>query len=113
MILNNSLNIVTNDLDGILSIDHNTIENLEILYDKRKNESKLSLFGIINQTKTTVGYRLLRSNLLCPSNNIVYKYILYSISLCIFTFFSSFSLLFVYINSNLNIIIFRILLMVD
>lgn len=112
MILNNSLNIVTNDLDGILSIDHNTIENLEILYDKRKNESKLSLFGIINQTKTTVGYRILRSNLLCPSNNIVYKYILFRF-LCIFTFFSSFSLLFVYVNSNLNIIIFRILLMVD
>lgn len=74
MILNNSLNVISNDLDGILSIDHKTIENLEILYDKRKNESKLSLFGIINQTKTTVGYRLLRSNLLSPSNDIVYIY---------------------------------------
>lgn len=76
MILNNSLNVISNDLDGILSIDHKTIENLEILYDKRKNESKLSLFGIINQTKTTVGYRLLRSNLLSPSNDIVYILIL-------------------------------------
>lgn len=34
-----------------LSIDHSSLENLEILYDKRKGDSNSSLFGVINKTK--------------------------------------------------------------
>jgi DNA mismatch repair ATPase MutS len=43
-------------------MDMETIKHLELLADTRSGACKHSLFGVVNWTKTSVGARLLRSN---------------------------------------------------
>lgn len=50
-----------------MSIDRRTATNLELISNTRSGNQKESLFGVINHTKTVVGARLLRSNILRPS----------------------------------------------
>jgi DNA mismatch repair protein MSH4 len=46
------------------------VRNLELLTNARTGESKGSLFGVMHHTRTTVGTRLLRSNILSPCNDL-------------------------------------------
>ena len=55
---------------GRMAIDRRTSINLELISNVRTGNQKDSLFGAINHTKTVVGARLLRSNILRPSTNI-------------------------------------------
>ena len=48
-------------------IDLSAIMSLELISNVRQPMSKLSLFGLLNQTTTKMGARLLRTNLLQPS----------------------------------------------
>ena len=53
-----------------MNIDRRTATSLEIVSSVRDGNQKETLFGVINRTKTKVGERLLRSNLLRPINEI-------------------------------------------
>ncbi len=53
-----------------MAIDRNTISHLELLANAKTGKSKNSLIGTIDCTKTTVGSRLLRSNLMSPPTGI-------------------------------------------
>jgi DNA mismatch repair protein MSH4 len=55
---------------GRMSIDRRTAINLELISNLRSGGQKESLFGAINYTKTVVGARLLRANILRPSTDI-------------------------------------------
>lgn len=55
---------------GRMSIDRRTAINLELISNLRSGSQKESLFGAINHTKTVVGARLLRANILRPSTDI-------------------------------------------
>ena len=46
------------------------VRNLELLSNARTGDSKGSLFGIMHHTRTTVGTRLLRSNIISPCNDL-------------------------------------------
>jgi DNA mismatch repair protein MSH4 len=50
-----------------MSIDRRTAMHLELIGNVRTGSQKESLFGTIDHTKTVVGARLLRSNILRPS----------------------------------------------
>ena len=49
-----------------MAIDRTTLWQLELLANSKTGKSQHSLIGTINRTKTTVGSRLLRSNLMAP-----------------------------------------------
>ena len=49
-----------------MSIDASCIYNLEVVADRRSGKHKMSLFGVVNATKTKVGARLLRGTLMAP-----------------------------------------------
>eukprot|EP01039_Chlorochromonas_danica_P003316 gene3316-3638_t len=51
-------------------IDRRTAINLELVSSTRGGEQKDSLFGVVNKTKTSVGARLLRSDILRPLTTI-------------------------------------------
>ena len=53
-----------------MMIDLSTIQSLELIQNLQNPKSKHCLFGIMNQTCTSMGSRLLRSNLLQPSTQI-------------------------------------------
>lgn len=55
---------------GKMSIDRKTCANLELISNLYGGNQRESLFGVMNYTKTQVGARLLRSNLLRPSTDI-------------------------------------------
>ncbi|EQB51603.1 hypothetical protein CGLO_08838 [Colletotrichum gloeosporioides Cg-14] len=63
----NSLRVRFQSCEDTMMIDVSTILSLEILQNLRKPQSKDSLVGLLNQTKTPMGSRVLRSNLLQPS----------------------------------------------
>jgi len=52
---------------GRTTIDHRTALNLELITNARDGNQRESLFGIINHTKTVVGARFLKSNILRPN----------------------------------------------
>jgi DNA mismatch repair protein MSH4 len=58
------------DSAGRMNIDRRTAINLELVNNAQDGNQKQSLFGAINFTKTTVGARLLRSNILRPSTDV-------------------------------------------
>jgi len=47
-------------------IDVSAIRSLEVIQNLRDSKSKNCLFGLLNQTQTPMGSRLLRSNVLQP-----------------------------------------------
>jgi len=51
---------------GRMTIDRSSLLNLEILSNARTGKSKSSLIGTIDCTKTNLGSRLLRTNLMAP-----------------------------------------------
>ena len=52
--------------EGSMMIDLSTIHALELIQNLQNPKSKDCLFGLLNQTLTPMGARLLRSNLLQP-----------------------------------------------
>lgn len=51
-------------------ISDDQVRNLELLSNARTGDAKGSLFGVMNHTRTSVGTRLLRSNILSPCNDL-------------------------------------------
>lgn len=50
-----------------MMIDLSTIQSLELIQNIQNRKSKDCLFGLMDQTTTPMGARLLRSNILQPS----------------------------------------------
>ena len=61
-----SLRIKYEPSEGSMMIDLSTIHSLELIQNLQHAKSKDCLFGILNQTLTPMGARLLKSNLLQP-----------------------------------------------
>lgn len=53
-----------------MNLDRRTAVNLELICNAKTGKQKESLFGVINYTKTVIGARLLRSNILRPTTDI-------------------------------------------
>ncbi|KAB8336842.1 hypothetical protein FH972_021150 [Carpinus fangiana] len=64
-----SLRIKFEPSEGAMMIDISTIHALELIQNLEDARSKKCLFGMLNQTSTPMGARLLRSNLLQPLTN--------------------------------------------
>ena len=62
-----SLRIRFEPSQGTMSIDLSTIASLELVQNIHSTKSKHSLFGLLNETLTPMGSRLLRANILQPS----------------------------------------------
>ncbi|WEW61371.1 MutS protein msh4 [Emydomyces testavorans] len=62
-----SLRIKYEPSDGSMMIDLATIISLELIQNLQNAKSKDCLFGVLNETLTPMGSRLLRSNILQPS----------------------------------------------
>ena len=52
-----------------MMIDLSTISSLELIQNLQNVKSKDSLFGLLNETLTKMGARILRSNVLQPSTD--------------------------------------------
>lgn len=64
-----SLRIKYQPSEGSMMIDLSTIKSLELIQNITNVKSKDCLFGLINETLTPMGSRILRSNILQPSTN--------------------------------------------
>ncbi|KAK0282897.1 MutS protein msh4 [Friedmanniomyces endolithicus] len=64
-----SLRIKYEPSEGSMMIDLSTIRSLELVQNANDPKSKACLFGLLNQTLTPMGGRLLRSNILQPLTN--------------------------------------------
>ncbi|EEP81197.1 hypothetical protein UREG_06039 [Uncinocarpus reesii 1704] len=62
-----SLRIKYEPSDGSMMVDLATIISLELIQNLQNTKSKDCLFGVLNETLTPMGARLLRSNILQPS----------------------------------------------
>lgn len=65
-----SLRISFQSSEGAMMIDLSTIANLELVQNLQNSKSKDCLFGILNETKTRMGTRLLKNNVLQPSTDV-------------------------------------------
>lgn len=65
-----SLRIKYEPSEGSMMIDLSTIHSLELIQNLQSPKSRHCLFGILNQTLTPMGARLLKSNLLQPLTEI-------------------------------------------
>ena len=52
--------------EGSMMIDFSTIHSLELVQNLQNSKSKHCLFGLLNETLTPMGSRLLRNNVLQP-----------------------------------------------
>ncbi|MCX7998304.1 MAG: DNA mismatch repair protein MutS, partial [Leptospiraceae bacterium] len=57
------------NLSSFLSLDYNTIKNLNLLENENPNEKSHTLFDVLNFTKTSSGKRLLKKKILFPLTN--------------------------------------------
>ncbi|KAK5137638.1 hypothetical protein LTR08_007933 [Meristemomyces frigidus] len=64
-----SLRIKYEPSEGSMMIDLSTIRSLELVQNLQNAKSKDCLFGLLNETMTPMGGRLLRSNILQPLTN--------------------------------------------
>lgn len=69
MFASRSLRIRFEPSQGSMTIDLSSIYSLELIQNLSNSKSKDSLFGLMNQTLTPMGARLLRANLLQPSTD--------------------------------------------
>jgi len=56
--------------EGSMMIDFSTVRTLELVQNLQNPKSNDCLFGLLNQTLTPMGARLLRSNLLQPLTDV-------------------------------------------
>lgn len=61
-----SLRIRYRPSEDTMMIDISVLQSLEIVQNANKSKSKDCLFGVLNQTLTPMGSRMLRSNILQP-----------------------------------------------
>ncbi|KAI1639504.1 muts domain V-domain-containing protein [Biscogniauxia mediterranea] len=66
-ILHHSLRIRYQPSENTMMIDISTIHSLELIQNLQNPKSKDCLFGLLNETLTPMGSRMLRSNILQPS----------------------------------------------
>ena len=52
--------------EGSMMIDISTVQVLELVQNIEHSKSKFCLFGLLNETQSPMGSRLLRSNILQP-----------------------------------------------
>ncbi|KXL48791.1 MAG: hypothetical protein FE78DRAFT_86832 [Acidomyces sp. 'richmondensis'] len=64
-----SLRVKYEPSEGSMMVDLSTIHSLELLQNLQNPKSKDCLFGLLNETLTPMGGRLLRSSILQPSTN--------------------------------------------
>lgn len=64
-----SLRLKYEPSEGSMMVDLSTIHSLELVQNLRNPKSKDCLFGVLNETLTPMGGRLLRSSILQPSTN--------------------------------------------
>ncbi|KAG0269965.1 MutS protein msh4 [Actinomortierella ambigua] len=69
LFLNHSIRFKYQGCHGSMLIDHATARNLELTVNLCTNRGKHSLLGILNHTCTSMGSRLLRTNILQPLND--------------------------------------------
>ncbi|KHJ32550.1 putative dna mismatch repair protein msh4 [Erysiphe necator] len=62
-----SLRIKYQASEGSMMIDLSTVQSLELIQNLHNSKSKDCLFGLMNETLTPMGARLLKSNILQPS----------------------------------------------
>ncbi|MCJ1383895.1 MutS protein msh4 [Xylographa soralifera] len=65
-----SMRIKYEPSEGSMMVDFSTIQSLELIQNLQSSKSKDCLFGLLNQTLTPMGSRVLRSNLLQPSTEV-------------------------------------------
>lgn len=65
-----SLRIKFESSEGAMMIDLSTIASLELVQNLQNAESKHCLYGLLNETRTRMGARLLKNNVLQPSTDI-------------------------------------------
>lgn len=65
-----TLKIHNQEMTGFMSINSYGISSLEILTNLKTGDSKNTLFSVLNYTKTPMGKRLLKNNLLQPLTDI-------------------------------------------
>ena len=68
----NSLRITYQPADGAMMTDLSTIHALELIQNQQNAKSKDCLFGLLNQTHTAMGARVLKSNVLQPLTSAAY-----------------------------------------
>lgn len=64
-----SLRIKFESSEGTMMIELSTIASLELVQNLQNARSKDCLFGLLNQTLTKMGSRLLKNNVLQPSTD--------------------------------------------
>ncbi|POS75070.1 MutS domain V [Diaporthe helianthi] len=69
-ISSHSLRIRYQPSEGSMMISLPTIHSLELMQNLHNPSSKLCLFGLLNETRTPMGKRMLRSNMLQPSTQV-------------------------------------------
>ncbi|KAH8204380.1 hypothetical protein TruAng_001431 [Truncatella angustata] len=69
-IMSNSLRIRYEPSENSMMIDVSTVHSLELIQNLQTAKSKYCLFGLLNETLTPMGTRMLRSNILQPSTQI-------------------------------------------
>ncbi|KAF9978646.1 hypothetical protein BGZ73_001299 [Actinomortierella ambigua] len=69
LFLNHSIRFKYQGCHGSMLIDHATARSLELTVNLSSNREKHSLLGILNHTCTSMGSRLLRTNILQPLND--------------------------------------------
>lgn len=67
-----SLRITYQPADGAMMTDLSTIHALELIQNLQSAKSKDCLFGLLNQTQTAMGTRILKSNVLQPLTSASY-----------------------------------------
>jgi DNA mismatch repair protein MSH4 len=69
-VMPHSLRLRYQPSENSMMIDMPTIHSLELIQNLQNPKSKLCLFGLLNETLTPMGSRMLRSNILQPSTQI-------------------------------------------
>lgn len=67
-----SLRITYQPADGAMMIDLSTIHAFELIQNLQSAKSRDCLFGLLNQTQTAMGARVLKSNVLQPLTSVAY-----------------------------------------
>ena len=67
-----SLRITYQPADGAMMIDLSTIHAFELIQNLQDAKSRGCLFGLLNQTQTAMGARVLKSNVLQPLTSAAY-----------------------------------------
>ena len=69
-IMSHSLRLNYQPSEDTMMIDISTIQSLELIQNIQNAMSKDCLYGILNETSTPMGARMLRSNILQPSTQV-------------------------------------------